>query len=84
VTCEKRKESILALAVALKVKLNRVGKRNLSCVAGLAMLLFLVSSPRQAYGGSAFSIDMSPTSATIHAGTSLVYTVTVKCNNCGL
>ncbi|PYX58004.1 MAG: hypothetical protein DMG76_10190 [Acidobacteria bacterium] len=37
-TCKTRKESILALAVALTVKLNRVSKWKISCLAGLAML----------------------------------------------
>ena len=77
-TCKTRKESILALAVALTVKLNRVSKWKISCLAGLAVLLFLASSPRQAYGGSGLGVDISPTSAAIHAGSSLVYTVTVK------
>ena len=83
-TCKTRKESILALAVALTVKLNRFSKWKISCLAGLAVLLFLASSPRQAYGGSGLGVDISPTSAAIHAGSSLVYTVTVNCNNCGL
>jgi hypothetical protein len=40
-TCEKREESILARAV----ELNRVSKWKISCPAGLATRLFLVSLP---------------------------------------
>jgi hypothetical protein len=60
--CSERRRAILYVYLLMNVLI--------SCLAGLAMLLFLASSPRQAYGGSGLSVDMSPTSAAIHAGSS--------------